>query len=85
MLKITPNVKLIKQIIEINKEIIQLERQKIAINNTNKNNPKLNSILPKIDEQINIFKNHLNSLEDELINVDFGSSKSNIENSISSY
>ena len=85
LLKITPNVKFIKQIIEINKEIIQLERQKIAINNTNKNNPKLNSILPKIDEQINIFKNHLTSLEDELINVDFGSSKSNIENSISSY
>lgn len=85
LLKITPNVKLIKQIIEINKEIIQLERQKITINNTNKNNPKLNSILPKIDEQINIFKNHLASLEDELINVDFGSSKSNIENSLSSY
>ena len=85
LLKITPNVKLIKQIIEINKEIIQLERQKITINNTNKNNPKLSNILPKIDEQINIFKNHLASLEDELINVDFGSSKSNIENSLSSY
>jgi len=85
LLKITPNVKLIKQIIEINKEIIQLERQKMTINNTNKNNPKLNNILPKIDEQINIFKNHLASLEDELINVDFGSSKSNIENSVSSY
>jgi len=85
LLKITPNVKLIKQIIEINKEIIQLERQKMTINNNNKNNPKLNNILPKIDEQINIFKNHLASLEDELINVDFGSSKSNIENSVSSY
>ena len=85
LLKITPNVKLIKQIIEINKEIIQLERQKITINNTNKNNPKLSNILPKIDEQINIFKNHLASLEDELINVDFGSSKSNLENSLSSY
>ena len=85
LLKITPNVKLIKQIIEINKEIIQLERKKMTINNTNKNNPKLNNILPKIDEQINIFKNHLASLEDELINVDFGSSKSNIENSVSSY
>ena len=52
-------------------------------NNNNKNKSKITNILPKIEEQINIFKNHLNSLEDELINVDFGSSKSNSENSLS--
>ena len=84
LLKITPNVKLIQEIIEINKEIIKLERQKITIyNSTNKNDSKIKNILPKIEEQINAFKNHLNSLEDELINIDFGSSRSNIENSIS--
>ena len=84
-LKIAPNPKLIQQIIDINKEIIKLERQKMSIyNNNNKNKSKITNILPKIEEQINIFKNHLNSLEDELINVDFGSSKSNTDNSLSS-
>ena len=84
-LKIAPNPKLIQQIIDINKEIIKLERQKMSIyNNNNKNKSKITNILPKIEEQINIFKNHLNSLEDELINVDFGSSKSNTDNSLNS-
>ena len=84
LLKVTPNPKLISQIIDINKEIIQLERKKLAIINNKHNNPKVNMMLPKIDEQITIFKNHLSSLEDELINVDLGSSKSNVDNSISS-
>jgi len=84
LLKIAPNAKLIEKIIEINKEIIQLEIKKSVIINTNKNDIKLNNIISKIDEQINNFKNHLNSLEDELINIDFGSSRSNIENSMSS-
>jgi hypothetical protein len=84
LLKITPNPKLISQIIDINREIIQLERKKIAIINNKNNNPKVNMMLPKIDEQITIFKNHLSSLEDELINIDLGSSKSNNDNSISS-
>ena len=38
-------------------------------------NPNLKNILPKIDEQINTFKEQLQSLEDELISVDFGSSR----------
>lgn len=85
LLRIAPNAKLIQEIIEINKEIIKLERQKISIyNNTNKNESKIKNILPKMEEQIKIFKNHLNSLEDELINIDFGSSRSNIDNSINS-
>ena len=84
LLRVTPNPNLIQQIIDINKEIIQLERKKISIINNKNNNPKVNLLLPKIDEQINIFKNHLSSLEDELINVDLGSSRSNIDNSISS-
>ena len=84
LLKITPNPKLISQIIDINREIIQLERKKIAIINNKNNNPKVNMMLPKIDEQITIFKNHLSSLEDELINIDLGSSKSNNDNSMSS-
>lgn len=85
LLKIAPNAKLIQEIIEINKEIIKLERQKISIyNNTNKNESKIKNILPKMEEQIKIFKNHLGSLEDELINIDFGSSRSNINNSINS-
>ena len=84
LLKIAPNAKLIEKIIEINKEIIQLEIKKSVIIDTNKNDIKLNNIISKIDEQINNFKNHLNSLEDELINIDFGSSRPNIENSMSS-
>ena len=80
-LKICPNSKLIQQIIEIHKEILQLERKKLSIIN-NKKDSKFKNILPKIDEQINNFKNHLCSLEDELINIDFGSSKSNNENSM---
>ena len=82
-LKIAPNAKLIQQIIDINKEIIILERQKMSIYNNNKNESKLKNIVPKIEDQIKIFKNHLNSLEDELINVDLGSSKSNSDNSLS--
>lgn len=83
LLKIAPNPKLINKIIEINKEIIQLEIKKGSILQNN-NDSKIINFLPKIDEQINNFKNHLNSLEDELINIDFGSSRSNIENSLSS-
>ena len=82
-LKIAPNAKLIQQIIDINKEIIILERQKMSIYNNNKNESKLKNIVSKIEDQIKIFKNHLNSLEDELINVDLGSSKSNSDNSLS--
>ena len=85
LLKIAPNAKLIREIIEINKEIIKLERQKISIsNNNNIHESKIKNILPKMEEQIKIFKNDLNSLEDELINIDFGSSRSNIDNSINS-
>ena len=80
-LRVCPNPKLIQQIIEIHKEILQLERKKVS-NLINKDEQKFKNILPKINEQIN-FKKHLNSLEDELINIDFGSSRSNNENSIS--
>ena len=76
LLKITPNPKLIKQIIELNKEIIQLERKKISIMNTKNQGDKLNNIKVNINEQINKFKNNLNSLETELIKLDFGSSYS---------
>ena len=76
LLRIAPNPKLIEQIIDIHKEIVILEKQKLS--------NKLSNVLPKINKQINIFRNQLASLEDELINVDFGSSKSNIENSLSS-
>ena len=75
-MRIAPNPKLIEQIIDIHKEIVILEKQKLS--------NKLSNVLPKINKQINIFRNQLASLEDELINVDFGSSKSNIENSLSS-
>ena len=77
LLKITPNPKLIKQIIELNKEIIQLERKKISIMNTKNQGDKLNNIKVNINDQINKFKNNLNSLETELIKLDFGSSYSN--------
>ena len=81
LLKITPNVKLIKQIISINKEIIQLERKKVLLMNNKNEDNKMKNIILKINEQLNNCKNNLNSLEDELINVDFGSSLSNNENS----
>ena len=80
LLKVTPNKKLIKQIIELNFEILQLEKQKETIVDKITENPNLNSILPKINGQINNFKNHLLSLEEELISFDFGSSRI-IENS----
>ena len=80
LLKVTPNRKLIQQIINLNLEILQLEKQKESIVDKLKENPKLNNILPKINEQISDFKNHLLSLEEELISVDFGSSR--IDNSI---
>lgn len=82
LLKVTPNKKLIQQIIDLNLEILQLERQKESIVDKIKENPNLNNILPKINEQIKKFKNHLLSLEEELISVDFGSSRI-IDNSIS--
>ena len=77
LLRITPNGKLIKQIIGLNKEIIQLERKKILIMNNKDNNNKLKNIIIKINEQINKCKNDLIAFEDELINIDFGSSQSN--------
>ena len=78
LLKITPNPKLIKQIVELNKEIIQLERKKFSIMNNNKNQGnKLKNISININEQINKFKNDLNLLESDLIKLDFGSSYSN--------
>ena len=80
LLKVTPNKKLIKQIIELNFEILQLEKQKETIVDKITENPNLNSILHKINGQINNFKNHLLSLEEELISFDFGSSRI-IENS----
>ena len=82
LLKVTPNKKLIQQIIDLNLEILQLEKQKESIEDKIKENPNLNSILPKVNDQINNFKKHLLSLEDELISVDFGSSR--IDNSIQS-
>ena len=82
LLKITPNPNLIKQIIELNKEIIQLERKKNLIMNNKTKDKKINNIIIKINEQINKCKNNLTLLEDELINVDFGSSRSNNENSL---
>ena len=75
LLKITPNKKLIQEIIDLNLEILQMERQKENIVKKIRENPNLKNILPKIDEQINNFKEHLLSLEDELISVDFGSSR----------
>ena len=75
LLKITPNKKLIQEIIDLNLEILQMERQKENIVKKIKENPNLKNILPKIDEQINNFKEQLQSLEDELISVDFGSSR----------
>ena len=80
LLRITPNAKLIRQIVELNKEIIQLERKKILIMNNKNQDDKIKNIVFKINVQINKFKNDLTSLEDELINVDFGSSHSNHEN-----
>ena len=77
LLRITPNAKLIRQIVELNKEIIQLERKKILIMNNKSQDNKIKNIVFKINDQIDIFKNNLSSLEDELINVDFGSSQEN--------
>ena len=45
-------------------------------NNKNQGN-KLKNISININEQINKFKNDLNSLETDLIKLDFGSSYSN--------
>ena len=75
LLKVTPNKKLIQEIIDLNYEILQMEKQKENIVRKIKENPNLKNILPKIDEQINNFKEQLLSLEDELISVDFGSSR----------
>ena len=75
LLKITPNKKLIQDIIDLNLEILQMERQKENIVKKIRENPNLKNILPKIDDQINNFKEQLQSLEDELISVDFGSSR----------
>ena len=80
LLKVTPNRKLIQQIIDLNLEILQLEKQKESIVDKLKENPKLNNILIKINGQISEFKNHLLTLEEELISVDFGSSR--IDNSM---
>ena len=77
LLRITPNRKLIKQIIGLNKEIIQLERKKILMMNNKDKDNKLKNIIIKINEQINKCKNDLIAFEDELINIDFGSSQSN--------
>ena len=77
LLRITPNAKLIRQIVELNKEIIQLERKKILIMNNKNQDDKIKNIVFKINDQIDTFKNNLSSLEDELINVDFGSSQEN--------
>ena len=77
LLRITPNRKLIKQIIGLNKEIIQLERKKILMMNNKDKDKKLKNIIVKINEQINKCKNDLIAFEDELINIDFGSSQSN--------
>ena len=76
-MRITPNRKLIKQIIGLNKEIIQLERKKILMMNNKDKDKKLKNIIVKINEQINKCKNDLIAFEDELINIDFGSSQSN--------
>ena len=81
LLKITPNAKLIKQIIDLHAEIVQLEKQREAIKIKIKENPNAKIVLTKIDEQIKIFKTHLTSLEDELTSVDFGSSRI-MENSL---
>ena len=77
LLRITPNAKLIRQIVELNKEIIQLERKKILIMNNKSQDNNIKNIVFKINDQIDTFKNNLSSLEDELINVDFGSSQEN--------
>ena len=77
LLRITPNGKLIKQIIGLNKEIIQLERKKNWMMNNKDKEYKFKNIIPKINEQINKCKKDLISFEDELINNDFGSSLSN--------
>ena len=81
LLKVTPNKKLIQEIIDLNLEILQMKKQKENIVKKMKENPYLKNILPKIDEQINNFREQLLSLEDELISVDFGSSRI-YENSI---
>ena len=44
-----------------------------------KENPNFNNILQKINEQITKFKEHLLTLEEELISIDFGSSKISIQ------
>ena len=77
LLRSTPNGKLIKQIIGLNKEIIKLERKKNWMMNNKDKEYKFKNIIPKINEQINKCKNDLISFEDELINNDFGSSLSN--------
>ena len=75
---------MIQEIIDLNLEILQMEKQKENIVKKMKENPYLKNILPKIDEQINNFREQLLSLEDELISVDFGSSRI-YENSIQNW
>ena len=79
LLRVTPNKKLIRQIIDLNLEILQLEKKKESIVDKIKENPNFNNILQKINEQITKFKEHLLTLEEELISIDFGSSKISIQ------
>ena len=71
LLRIHPNANLIQQIIELNKELIQLEFQKFDIAKKIAGENNSNLTVKKIDKQINLFKLHLKKLEEELA-IDLG-------------
>ena len=66
LFKTHPNGNLIKQIVELNADVVQLEFQKEKVEKKMEGNENSPEIINKIEKQINIFKTHLNKLEVEL-------------------
>ena len=66
LLKTHPNASLIKQIIDLNTEVIQLEMQKGKVEMQVKGKRNAKEIIYKINKQIELFKTQLKKLEIEL-------------------
>ena len=66
LLKTHPNASLIKQIIDLNTEVIQLEMQKGKVEMQVKGKRNAKEIIYKINTQIELFKTQLKKLEIEL-------------------
>ena len=66
LFKTHPNGNLIKQIVQLHNEVLQLEVQKEKVEKQMEGNQNAKEIIYKIVSQINIFKSHLHKLEDDL-------------------